>query len=495
MDDAVEGLGSAIWASNAWVMAFVDPDLRIAAASAQLEKLSRRALVGEPVVGIVSSGQREAFTGALAAVGPAWSEIWLGLVAESDALPVDYRLRLRRSGGGIVLVGEPALLEDSIVGDELLEANDDLVAEQRRLTIDRDRLDRLTTTDPLTGVLNRRGLEAKLAAIVARAGAHPVSLVFADLDHFKTINDTFGHPLGDVTLRFAADHLSAASRTRDLIGRFGGEEFVAVLPATDLAGAARWAERARSGLAATPVPALGRPVTASFGVAELLPDETGDELLARADAALYAAKGAGRNRVELSEGRAPAMTDRRADPTADPSPRLSDLLWASSGIGVAEFDADDRVSGANSALELLLGSNVVGRPVVEIVTPEQAAAMKAFVAALRGDWTRATFGLRVEGTDIPLDRAIWLRRGVLGLDMIVDVPADIVGPTGPPMLELVDDLVATQRELTTANRELQRALDDLRMADTELLGLRELIPICSWCRRIGVGGPTERAWV
>ena len=121
----------------------------------------------------------------------------------------------------------------------------------------------------------------------------------ADLDHFKRVNDTYGHAAGDRVLAAFGDLLRQHTRVIDIAARFGGEEFIVLLPNTDLENAISIANRIRESLAACPIESLPDPVTASFGVAEMAPDESGSGLLRRADAALYEAKHSGRNRVEV----------------------------------------------------------------------------------------------------------------------------------------------------------------------------------------------------
>ncbi len=175
-----------------------------------------------------------------------------------------------------------------------------VLLENRRLVA---RLSREATTDPLTGLANRGELDRRLAAEVARARRHsrPFSLVVVDLDHFKAVNDAHGHPTGDRALREVAAHLAAHARRGDSVGRIGGEEFAWLLPETP--GPAAWAaaERMRAGLAAAPLPGVGR-VTVSAGVADaahLGPGESSEGLLRLADAALYRAKARGRDATVL----------------------------------------------------------------------------------------------------------------------------------------------------------------------------------------------------
>jgi diguanylate cyclase (GGDEF)-like protein len=152
--------------------------------------------------------------------------------------------------------------------------------------------------DALTGLANRRAVEEILAAEISRAQrfAHELAVVLLDLDRFKEINDSFGHAAGDVMLRAVSRLLTSLARQGDTVSRWGGEEFVVVLPETDLAGAQRFAERLRRTIEAHAVGDMH--TSASCGVAPMLPDDTVDELIGAADEALYQAKSNGRNRTE-----------------------------------------------------------------------------------------------------------------------------------------------------------------------------------------------------
>jgi len=158
------------------------------------------------------------------------------------------------------------------------------------------RLEEQSRADPLTGLGNRRAFDESLAAELARArrAGGPLGLVMLDVDHFKRFNDRHGHQAGDDALVGVGRVLLAEARAEDRACRIGGEEFAVVLPGADEAAAAGVAERIRRGVEETP----GRePVTVSLGVASTAGDEDAGSLLARADARLYAAKAAGRNRV------------------------------------------------------------------------------------------------------------------------------------------------------------------------------------------------------
>jgi diguanylate cyclase (GGDEF)-like protein len=181
------------------------------------------------------------------------------------------------------------------------------LVEMRRRDV--ERLQGLARRDALTGALNRLGILEAAAALLslARRRGEPVSLMMVDVDHFKAINDTHGHAVGDAVLRELVTRFTALTRTGEHFGRFGGEEFVFALYPCSGPTARSVAERIRAGIAERPfVIDLGAgqqvPVTISLGVAcsEDEPAATVDSLLARADKALYAAKRAGRNRIEMS---------------------------------------------------------------------------------------------------------------------------------------------------------------------------------------------------
>jgi len=177
-----------------------------------------------------------------------------------------------------------------------------LVLDNARLS---QRLHELSTLDGLTRQLNHRVIYDQLTVELERARRYrsPMSVVLCDFDHFKEINDTYGHLAGDAVLREGAGALRRCLRSTDLLGRYGGEEFLAVLPQVDLAGARMAAERLRQGLESSPVrlpDGVEVRVTASFGVAsrdEMASSETSDVLVSLADRRLYEAKAAGRNLV------------------------------------------------------------------------------------------------------------------------------------------------------------------------------------------------------
>jgi len=176
---------------------------------------------------------------------------------------------------------------------------------RNRLRESRRQIQALATRDGLTGLWNRRHIDTTLEAAIQGATRHgtPLCVVLGDVDHFKRVNDRHGHAVGDQVLKAMAARLVSALRAEDQVGRYGGEEFLLILPATSLGQATALTDRLRQRLDTQPlVPALDRPVTASFGVAEWQRGEAAGTLVRRADQALYGAKAAGRNRVVAHSG-------------------------------------------------------------------------------------------------------------------------------------------------------------------------------------------------
>jgi diguanylate cyclase (GGDEF)-like protein len=184
---------------------------------------------------------------------------------------------------------------------------------------ERDVAHRLAEHDALTGVLNRRAIVARLrgAFANARATGAPLSLLFLDLDHFKHVNDSFGHRAGDQCLRAVVDPIATELRQDDVLGRYGGEEFLVVLPNVLMRDAEAVAERIRLRVQELPLLISGSRIdlTLSVGVASIAAGmHAPEDLIERADVALYRAKAGGRNRVRHAEG---SMTPRPM-PAFDP---------------------------------------------------------------------------------------------------------------------------------------------------------------------------------
>jgi diguanylate cyclase (GGDEF)-like protein len=199
---------------------------------------------------------------------------------------------------------------------ELRRMNEELeqtVADRTQELVEKNReLEQLAVTDRLTKLYNRLFLDRVLEREFAAAGRNGRSfaLILLDIDRFKRVNDTYGHHVGDEVLITLAQILQVRVRASDVVGRWGGEEFLIICPDTDLAGGQQVAENLRQRIEEQRFPHVER-CTASFGVAVYTPGDTIAAVEARADKALYAAKEHGRNRVELGE-RASETPVRRA---------------------------------------------------------------------------------------------------------------------------------------------------------------------------------------
>ena len=219
----------------------------------------------------------------------------------------------RESALGVITLADPSGGQPfdgaDLAAVQGLAATAALALAYERAVQARDRLEQAVAVDPLTGLLNRGGIDARLGEELERARRHrePVALVAIDVDRFKSLNDALGHPAGDAILKGLAAVFSRSVRAGDLCARFGGDEFAIVMPRTAAADACRSADRIRRRVqdywpdSVSPRPA-GLRITASFGVAVSGRETTPAGLVERADQALYAAKANGRNRVHLGAG-------------------------------------------------------------------------------------------------------------------------------------------------------------------------------------------------
>jgi len=173
----------------------------------------------------------------------------------------------------------------------------DLLSERENLTtqVQRDALTQLASRRHLLDILTQQ-----LEQVQAKGG--DLTVAMADLDHFKEINDTLGHLIGDRVLKEVAHRIATSVRDKDLIGRYGGEEFLLIFPETSLQVAQQVAERIRQHIARTPIhlPEHSIPITISIGLTHFQRSDTQESLLQRADSAMYAAKQAGRNCVAMA---------------------------------------------------------------------------------------------------------------------------------------------------------------------------------------------------
>jgi diguanylate cyclase (GGDEF)-like protein len=246
--------------------------------------------LGVPIIFMTANTDPETMARALA-LGP---EGYLAKPFDQRTLHAAIQVALRRHRAQRDLQGEKA---------RLLREQRNLEHHARELEELAEHFRRESVIDPLTGLFNRRHLGEALAQALefARRGALPISTIFVDIDHFKSLNDTFGHAAGDAVLRGVASFLRERLRGYDIICRYGGEEVVIVMPGASLANARDIAEQLRSGVEALRFVDGDRTlsaVTASFGVAAF-PEHGSDveTLLRAADRALYLAKSGGRNRV------------------------------------------------------------------------------------------------------------------------------------------------------------------------------------------------------
>jgi two-component system, cell cycle response regulator len=274
------------------------------------------AVVSQPIgVNVARTFIQPDFATLLRARAGSDGEIYRGLMTIGDYMGRSRSLhgRVWQVDGRLRVLAEYDIEELERLNDTVLELNleyanaqADLAQVNLKLRQREAQILASSLTDPLTGVGNRRRLEQALAEEVSRAERTGGKLCgfIADLDHFKRVNDTYGHESGDKVLAAFGELLRRGTRATDVVARFGGEEFVVLMPDTCLADGVAIAERIRAAMAACRIEPLPTPVTASFGVAALVAGERGSALLRRADSALYGAKHTGRNRVATGSSEA-----------------------------------------------------------------------------------------------------------------------------------------------------------------------------------------------
>ncbi len=229
--------------------------------------------------------------------------VLVGLAGEAGLFPPPAI----RDLASVTLIGNAAFVAVVAVFLLIYERNNAAAYGQLKMAMETIQL--MAVSDELTGLINRRELLRLAQQEKCRADRYgvPLSYCLVDIDHFKVVNDTWGHIKGDAVLRGVAGVLQQLARASDCVGRYGGEEFVFVLSDTDCQGACDFAERVRAALEQQRYPDMDDLcVTLSIGVAQDLPSQTVEQGLARADSALYEAKRSGRNRVVASGLRAAA---------------------------------------------------------------------------------------------------------------------------------------------------------------------------------------------
>lgn len=226
--------------------------------------------------------------------------------------PELYKMGAFRVREGLFFIGERlgnsedgAFRGLSSMTGELVNLSREMALKNKELADAYARIEEISRTDALTGLGNRRHFLERLDEALASASRHgqPVSLVMADLDYFKRVNDTYGHNVGDDVLREFANILKSGCRREDLPARYGGEEFIILLPQSDELAAMRFAERVRHEVETANLLPDGKVVTVSLGVCELGAESISQyEFMRRTDVALYAAKEGGRNCIVAYRG-------------------------------------------------------------------------------------------------------------------------------------------------------------------------------------------------
>jgi diguanylate cyclase (GGDEF)-like protein len=230
-------------------------------------------------------------------------------LVDGEQSPVTWEALLLRYDGSFLLLATEEQRHDSRLQNEILSLTNDLsiavreaAQKNRELQKANDTIEKLAHTDGMTGLANRRLLEETLPREVTCAGrlGESLSAIFVDVDHFKKINDDFGHKAGDQVLAQVGTIFKSHLRSYDLAARFGGDECVLLLPGTTREDSALIAGRIQEMVKTLAVPEHPRQVTVSMGVAVLVAGETGEALVGRADEALYCAKEKGGNRFEVA---------------------------------------------------------------------------------------------------------------------------------------------------------------------------------------------------
>ncbi|MFS2123890.1 GGDEF domain-containing protein [Pseudomonas sp. Pseusp97] len=281
----VLGFGIAITGADQQVTSSITPFLMAAVATALIILL------------------RPSLAVALYILALATFELTMALTQDSP------QLRLSNQMGGLTICGIGLVLSFILWHGHVRNLRQREFLRQQRLELEEKnrQLEYLAGHDPLTGLFNRRQFDQMVGMELSRAARQPapISLLMVDLDHFKFINDRYGHPLGDEVIRHTASLLRNYTRTGDSVARLGGEEFLLLLPETSQPQARVIAEKVRRLLEETPLPMKDGLLylTASFGIACLEAGVPGtyEGLYAAADKALYKAKASGRNRVEVIE--------------------------------------------------------------------------------------------------------------------------------------------------------------------------------------------------
>ncbi len=266
-------------------------------------------LVGQPFMDRVHPDDRESVLQAIASLFDGESSVAFEMRIRTGSGEMRWFSWSSRADveAGLIYASGRDVTNQRSANERLQKYTDMLERSQRELKEALEELGHIASTDPLTGLLNRRGFESRAAAEISRSERHgrPVGLVFFDIDNFKRVNDEHGHPVGDVVLREVARRMQASSRQEDIVARWGGEEFAVLFPETTLQEAQLGAERIALSISARPF-VLGSAtlsIRVSGGVTAALGSELEStlELIGAADSLLLRAKRNGRDRIEVSE--------------------------------------------------------------------------------------------------------------------------------------------------------------------------------------------------
>jgi diguanylate cyclase (GGDEF)-like protein len=231
-------------------------------------------------------------------------------VTDERQNPITLEIGLIRCGGEILLLGTEEHRQDAEFHAEIHKMANELSVmvrevsqKNRELKEANETIERVSRIDPLTGLANRRTLSESLVREIARAGrfGEPLSLVIIDLDHFKSVNDQYGHVTGDHVLEAVATALQGQIRAYDLAARYGGDEFLLLLPGSSNVEAMAISQRILKEVATIALQGYPLQISISLGVASWIGGEIPEEFVARADSALYRSKHLGRNRITVAD--------------------------------------------------------------------------------------------------------------------------------------------------------------------------------------------------
>ncbi len=292
---------------QAWLLGSVTALVAATLIGTVADAMAARSAIEEPAASPASTADREVHGEVAKIVGLLQSQVDANATFSTVLTKAQDQLPAALKPDQVKLVISYLMIENENMRGRTAELQGNLEKSQRhieRLKSNLAAAEAQGLSDPLTGLKNRRSFDITLAAEIAssRTSSKPVCLIMADIDHFKSINDRYGHPAGDDVLKWFSKILQGNMKGRDTVARYGGEEFAIILPQTALEHAVTLAGQIRQQLESTLWKKPGAPntmlrVTASFGVAQLADGEGTSGIIQRADSKLYESKSSGRNRV------------------------------------------------------------------------------------------------------------------------------------------------------------------------------------------------------